>query len=199
MKYYITGDCHRHFRKVEFFCRHHGTTREDVLILLGDVGINFFLDDSDKKLKEELSKLPITLFCVHGNHEERPEYIGSYYKKIWCGGAVSFEPQYSNILFAIDGEIYKFGKKKGIVIGGAYSVDREYRLLAGLPWFQNEQPSEKVKKRVEKELEKIGWKVDYVFSHTCPLLYEPTPKEVIGFEKIGLFSLWERTGGIWND
>ena len=184
MKYYITGDCHRHFRKVEFFCRHHGTTREDVLILLGDVGINFFLDDSDKKLKEELSKLPITLFCVHGNHEERPEYIGPYYKKIWCGGAVSFEPQYSNILFAIDGEIYKFGKKKGIVIGGAYSVDREYRLLAGLPWFQSEQPSEKVKKRVEKELEKIGWKVDYVFSHTCPLLYEPTPKEVIGFEKI---------------
>ena len=113
--------------------------------------------------RAELSKLPITLFCVHGNHEERPEYIGSYYKKIWCGGAVSFEPQYSNILFAIDGEIYKFGKKKGIVIGGAYSVDREYRLLAGLPWFQNEQPSEKVKKRVEKELEKIGWKVDYVF------------------------------------
>lgn len=70
MKYYITGDCHRHFRKVEFFCRHHGTTREDVLILLGDVGINFFLDDSDKKLKEELSKLPITLFCVHGNHDK---------------------------------------------------------------------------------------------------------------------------------
>ena len=63
-------------------------------------------------------------------------------------------------------------------------MDREYRLLAGLPWFQSEQPSEKVKKRVEKELEKIGWKVDYVFSHTCPLLYEPTPKEVIGFEKI---------------
>ena len=29
-------------------------------------------------------------------------------------------------------------------------------------WFQSEQPSEKVKKRVEKELDKIGWKVDYV-------------------------------------
>ena len=58
MKYYITGDCHRHFRKVEFFCRHHGTTKEDVMILLGDVGINFFLDDSDRELKEELSKLP---------------------------------------------------------------------------------------------------------------------------------------------
>ena len=29
-------------------------------------------------------------------------------------------------------------------------------------WFQSEQPSEKVKKRVEKELDKIGWKVDSV-------------------------------------
>ena len=29
-------------------------------------------------------------------------------------------------------------------------------------WFQSEQPSEKVKKRVEKELDKIVWKVDYV-------------------------------------
>ena len=52
MKYYITGDCHRHFRKVEFFCRHHGIPGEDVLIFYLEMsGLISFLDDSDKKLK----------------------------------------------------------------------------------------------------------------------------------------------------
>lgn len=133
MKYYITGDCHRHFRKVEFFCRHHGTTREDVLILLGDVGINFFLDDSDKKLKEELSKLPITLFCVHGNHEARPWEAADYDEVMWNNGLVYREEQYPNILFAKDGEIYDFHGKKVMAIGGAYSVDKYYRLNHKMP------------------------------------------------------------------
>lgn len=58
--------------------------------------------------------------------------------RIKHGGEVYYEPEYPNILFAKDGEIYDFDGKKAIAIGGAYSCDKEYRLLTGLPWFQDE-------------------------------------------------------------
>ena len=75
---YITGDLHRDFTRVFAFARKKQTTKEDILIVLGDVGINYYLDDSDKILKEKLQELPLTLFCIQGNHEERPENISSY-------------------------------------------------------------------------------------------------------------------------
>ena len=45
---YITGDLHRDFTRVFAFARKKQTTKEDILIVLGDVGINYYLDDSDK-------------------------------------------------------------------------------------------------------------------------------------------------------
>ncbi len=86
MKYYITGDCHRHFERISFFCGHHATTKEDVMILLGDAGVNFFIDETDRELKHMLSELPVTFFFIHGNHEERPYNISSYRTKLWQEG-----------------------------------------------------------------------------------------------------------------
>ena len=48
----------------------------------------------------------------------------------WNGGKVWVEEAYPNILFAKDGEIYDIAGMKTIVIGGAYSVDKFYRLVA---------------------------------------------------------------------
>lgn len=174
MKYYITGDCHGDFHKIQHFVtRVRNTSKDDVLIILGDAGINFTLDKKDKIIKELLVKLPITLFCIHGNHEERPCNILSYKTKLWHGGMVYYEEEYPNILFAKDGEIFDFNGKKALVIGGAYSVDKYFRLMAGIPWFESEQPSEEMKQYVENKLDCVNWKVDYVLSHTCPLKYRP--------------------------
>lgn len=49
-------------------------------------------------------------------------------KKIWNEGIVYVEEQYPNILFAKDGEIYNFNGKKVMPIGGAYSIDKYYRI-----------------------------------------------------------------------
>ena len=70
-KIYITGDCHRWFDKIFDFCENNETTTDDIMIIAGDAGINYYLDSSDKKVKKKLSKLPITLVILHGNHEER--------------------------------------------------------------------------------------------------------------------------------
>ncbi|WP_353894451.1 metallophosphoesterase [Proteinivorax hydrogeniformans] len=135
---YITGDTHGDFSRIEKFCDEYSTTQADTMIILGDAGINYNLNERDIELKEELAQLPITLFCVHGNHEERPYLIDSYEEKIWNEELAYFEEKYPNILFAADGEIYDFEGKKSIVIGGAYSVDKHYRLRGNMPWLESD-------------------------------------------------------------
>lgn len=174
MAYYITGDCHGNFDKIKLFCDIYKPRTDDVLIVLGDFGINFWLDRRDIEKKEELAKLPLTIFAIHGNHEARPFELDGYKEKEWMGGIVYEEDTYPKIKFAKDGEMYILNDKKCIVIGGAYSIDKDYRLMAGLPWYESEQPTTAIKQYVEIQLKKMNWKVDYVFSHTCPIAYEPT-------------------------
>lgn len=95
---------------------------------------------------QEVANLPITLFCIHGNHERRPTTIVEYKLQEWNGGKVWVEEAYPNILFAKDGEIYNIAGMKTIVIGGAYSVDKFYRLSKGYNWFEDEQSSDSTQK-----------------------------------------------------
>lgn len=169
----LTGDTHGDFDRIIEFCQEYDLNREDIMVILGDAGINYHLNYRDEYLKQELSQLDVTLFCVHGNHEERPENIDGYEEIEWHGGMVYVEEEYPNILFAKDGEIYDFDGKKVLVIGGAYSVDKYYRLAHGMNWFESEQPDDFIKARVEQNLDKLGWKVDCVFSHTVPYKYRP--------------------------
>ena len=180
---YITGDTHRRFERVRDFCNKINTTKDDILIILGDAAINYYRDESDVNLKQVISKLPITLFCVHGNHEVRPQTIATYREVDWRGGTVYMEPEYPNILFAKDGEIYDFDGKKTIVIGGAYSVDKEWRLIRGWHWFEDEQPDKLVRRRVEEQLNANNWMVDIVLTHTVPLKYEPTEVFISGIDQ----------------
>lgn len=154
---FLTGDTHGEFGRIEEFCAECGTSTDDVMVILGDAGINFYRDKRDDELKEYLSELPVTLLCIQGNHEERPDEILGYEEMEWHGGIVLFQPDYPNILFAWDGEVYDFDGKKAIAVGGAYSVDKYYRLANGLPWFPTEQPDAVIKKRVEEKLAHLGW------------------------------------------
>lgn len=170
---YITGDKHGDYNDVFNFCNKYKTTREDILIILGDAGINYYLNDNDYILKNSLLQLPITLFCIHGNHEERPENISSYKKKIFNNSYVYYEEDYPNLLFAKDGEIYNFNGRKVLVIGGAYSVDKYYRLMRGYNWYESEQPNDEIRKRVKFNLNVNNSTIDIVLSHTCPYKYLP--------------------------
>ena len=58
-----------------------GLTEEDIIVLLGDVGANYYESRRDRKFKAALNRLEPTLFCIHGNHESRPSAIASYKTK----------------------------------------------------------------------------------------------------------------------
>ena len=162
---YITGDTHRHFDRIEEMIWYF--EENDVIVILGDVGINYSGFPEDYELKKDLSELPVVLFCVHGNHEMRPENLSSYEQEEFYGGEAYYEPEFPNLIFAKCGEIYDLGGKRCMVIGGANSVDKAKR-TPGVDWWDDEQPSEEIKYRVEKRLKDEGWRVDVVLSHTCP-------------------------------
>lgn len=172
---YITGDIHgstERIRDIESFCVNSNTTTDDCLIMLGDVGINYFGDYRDGIRKEMMSKIPVTFVCIRGNHEARPEDIPTYLKKVMFGGIVFVEPDYPNIIFLQDGGEYEIQGKKILAIGGAYSVDKGYRLMRGYKWFQNEQLSDEEQKDIFEKIK--GHHYDIVLTHTCPFEWQPT-------------------------
>ena len=170
---YLTGDIHGNPTQVELFCSKMQLTEKDTIIMLGDVGLNYYGGKRDRLPKRILSSLPVTFLCIHGNHENRPQNIPEYKPTIWNGGRVLVDEEHPNILFAEDGEIYDLDGKKALAIGGAYSVDKFYRLQRGFGWWADEQPSELTKRKVESVVNECK-DIDIILSHTCPKKYIPT-------------------------
>ncbi|MEG1480321.1 MAG: metallophosphoesterase [Kiritimatiellia bacterium] len=165
---WITGDKHGDFEEVDAFCYKQKTCVTDTLILLGDAGINYYTDARGNALRQHLAQLPITFFCIHGNHEARPDTLPKMQLQPAFGGHVYVDARYPNQLYPVDGALYTIGTQKVLVIGGAYSIDKFYRLRHHWEWFEDEQPSSAIKTRTEMALKTVGWKVDCVLSHTCP-------------------------------
>ena len=138
---YITGDTHGGFKRIQAFCEQFQTSKDDVLIILGDAGINFSGEVYDSRKKQFLESLPITIFAIHGNHEQRPQTILTYKEKVWTDGVVYYEETYPSILFAKDGEIFDFNGLKTIAIGGAYSIDKMMRIVHGWGWWVRQYSS----------------------------------------------------------
>ena len=84
-------------------------------------------------------------------------------------------------MFAKDGEVYSIDGKSVLVIGGAYSIDKEYRLMYGYKWFKDEQLTPK---EMDDILTKVkGKHFDIVLTHTTPYKYEPREVFMTGLDQ----------------
>ena len=95
---YLTGDTHGQFVRIGSFCRTMETKKTDTMIILGDAGFNYYLNDRDAHAKEYASTFPIMLVCIHGNHEARPQSLAGFEEGRYHGGKVLFEKTYPNII-----------------------------------------------------------------------------------------------------
>lgn len=184
--FYLTGDTHGDFREFCSKVGRLGLTADDCCVILGDAGLNFYGAQTDRAQKKKVNALGVPVFCVHGNHEMRPAATGLYRLRDWRGGKVWVEPEFENLLFAKDGEIYDFDDKSAVVIGGAYSVDVFYRIAQNPhnpKWWPDEQPDDATKAFVTSQLERRGWQVDLVLTHTCPARYIPTEMFLPGLDQ----------------
>lgn len=161
---------------------------ETAIIILGDAGLNFWLNGTDKKYKKTLNNMGYHIYCVRGNHEARPESIPGMilFEDKNVKNLVWMEENFPNIKYFVDGNEYNINGHSILVIGGAYSVDKWYR-LARAGYSPDEAETANPKKcgwfkdecLTQEEMEAIGNKVankqyDFVFSHTCPHSWEPT-------------------------
>lgn len=185
----IRGDCHGEFT---WLCREQLDKYEPEttgIIILGDAGLNFYLNKTDARVKKEVDAKGFYLYVVRGNHEARPHDLKDitlcYDENVQ--GNVWIEPAYPHIRYFCDWGVYVIGGYKVAVIGGAYSVDKYWRLTrfglteeTNIPkktgWFANEQLTAEEMSLAEKEfMSQINLGIfDFVFSHTCPMSYEPT-------------------------
>jgi 3-oxoacid CoA-transferase subunit A len=174
-EWYITGDTHGNFSR---FYDDYG--ENDAILILGDAGLNFFLDARDEYLKNYIEQnTKATFYCIRGNHEERPENIPTmsiiYDHEV--DNFVYMEPLHPQFKYLQDGQIYNIASHKTLIIGGAYSVDKYYRLEAnnnkikGSGWFPQEQLSFEERTQILKQNK--NKKVDFIFTHTCPICFEP--------------------------
>lgn len=193
---YITGDIHGDFNRfleLGKFCHKHNLGKNDWIICLGDVGLNYYGKDDPREwsIKTIAADIPVNLFCIHGNHERRPSRKDGYKIKEISGdicGKVWHDSHYPNQCFAIDGEVYQILTDREVlnclVCGGAYSVDKYYRLELGYNWWPNEQPNEKTKKKIwnithDPQIDDI----DVMLTHTCPFRFIPTELFIGGIDQ----------------
>ena len=182
MNVYICGDLHGTKASIKNFYENYikSTPREQEenwIILLGDVGAIYFLNYRDRNFKRDLSKMPFKYFCIRGNHEQRASIIARENPEEWervelFGGYCLQEKEFPNIYYAADeGDIYNIKGYKCLVIPGAYSVDKHYRLMTDRSWFAQEQLNTEEMENLEKLAQ--GKRFHFVFSHTCPQSWEP--------------------------
>ena len=77
---------------------------ETGIIILGDAGLNFYLNGTDKKYKKQLNNMGYYIYCVRGNHEERPENIPGMVlvEDTETDNTVWIEEEYPNIRYFVD-------------------------------------------------------------------------------------------------
>ena len=125
----VRGDTHGVFTWMDDERLNNYKPEETAIIILGDAGFNFYLNKTDARLKKEVEAKGYTFYCVRGNHEERPQALMSM---LWkydneVEGVVYYEEAYPHIKYFKDYGLYKIDKYSCLVIGGAYSIDKDYR------------------------------------------------------------------------
>lgn len=178
--YLITGDTHGRVEERLANLPRGLDPAETAIIILGDAGINFYLNKTDYNKKKRLQTLGYTFYLVRGNHEERPENLPTT-EMIWddtVQGNIYREPEFPNIRYFLDGGTYNIDGLKTLVVGGAYSVDKHYRIKNYMQkdgwcgWFESEQLTEQERSNIV--IATANENYDLVLTHTCPYSWMPT-------------------------
>lgn len=151
--------------KVDWLSQHaEGLTRDDALIILGDFGL-LWADPPTQKETDRLDWLefqPWTTFVVDGNHENFDMLEKLPVTHGFGGSIQEIRP---HVVRLMRGETYTIGGHTFFVVGGAHSIDAQWR-VPHQSWWPQEVPVESERERIAAAAQAVG-EVDYVLTH-CP-------------------------------
>lgn len=183
---YLTSDWHGSINGLSNFVNSIDTrtslTKNDIVVILGDAGImygNYVMGD----LRRAMAKYPCTFFIMRGNHDKRYGKYAQQHPERWK--TINFgeneayvDYKYPNIIYARDdAAIYIIDDIKFLLIPGAYSVDKNYRIMNNMPWEKDEQ----LTKEELAAAVNLAWNndINIILSHTGPLQFQEKMKDLL--------------------
>lgn len=162
--------------------------RSDYIVICGDFGGVFGNTPKEKYWLDWLDNKPFTTLFLDGNHENF-DSLNSLPIHKWSGGNVHYIRP--NVIHLMRGQIFSIEGKTFFAMGGASSHDiqdgildpespgfeqeywfkrrtRQMFRVKGVSWWPEELPSEEEYGEAVKNLEKVGWQVDYILTHCAP-------------------------------
>lgn len=185
----VTGDKHGNFTWMLNGSLDSYPPQKTAIIILGDAGFDFYLNKTDEKKKKEVDARGYYIYWVRGNHEARASDVKGY-EKIFdenVHGIVYCDPRFPHLRAFLDYGFYDINGYICYVIGGAYSVDKYWRLERAMMteennnpkksgWFANEQLTKEEMSKASEQLymfKDMGKHIHFILSHTCPYEWEP--------------------------
>ena len=194
---YVTGDLHGgatayHVSAAQF----RPAKRGDIVLCCGDLGGVWWHDyhTNEKHRKEEdyflESRLRqrVTWLSVDGNHENFTRLFSGEFPLVEIYGGRAYQIR-KNVYYLKRGDVFDIEGQTFLAFGGANSHDRfggKVPSLAwgrgfdtipprkeGKDWWPEELPTQEDFNNACRNLDKIGWTVDYVITHTCPASQRP--------------------------
>lgn len=149
--------------------------KDDLLIVLGDVGLTFGDTEENRVFTEWFLSLEKNIAIVDGNHENF-EYLRSFPEEDWNGGKVHRLTE--NIVHLMRGNAFKIEDKSVFVFGGCKSSKVWHEL--GL-YYPGEEPEKEELALAYETIKKNGFEFDYILTHK----YEQTPPDATYCPELG--------------
>jgi len=134
-------------------------TDRDILILLGDICLNFDGTEENRIFTEQFLAADKPIAFIDGNHENYA-YLKSFPKQMWCGGEVRRLSK--NVVYLERGNVYEIEGKSFFVFGGCKSSPK-WRESGH--WYPGEEPTDEEIAFAKENLERRGFTVDYILTH----------------------------------
>lgn len=164
MRLAIIGDVHGNVAYIKSLKEYLETNEVERVIQVGDMGILWrHLDPAECPVVKAVESLNVEWWFIDGNHDNH-ENLRKVDTQIT--DKIKYLPR--GTIEEIDG--IKFG-----FLGGAYSIDKDYR-AAGWDWWPEEQPT-----RAEAE-PLMGAGLDVLITHDIPKMFEPVRTMNVGKE-----------------
>lgn len=190
---WVTGDLHGGNSAYHISSARFKPTqkRGDICFCCGDLGGVWFHDyhtnmsnkrNEDYFLEQKLRQRVLWL-AVDGNHENFARLFGGEFSVVELFGGKAYKIR-DHVYYLKRGEVFEIEGKRFLAFGGANSHDRfgaKVRSFAwgrdhdyipprkeGIDWWAEEIPSKEDFDNACRNLDRVGWQVDQVITHTCP-------------------------------